>query len=236
MSVITLNELLEAGVHFGHQAKRWNPKIFPYIYTERNGIHIIDLVQTVQLITEAYEFVYNCSQKQKKFLFVGTKRQASGVIEQEAQKCGAFYISQRWLGGMLTNWSTIKSRVARLKELERQEREGLLDELPKKEAAMLRRELFKLKRHLDGIKNMNNLPDVVLLVDTKKENTALQECIKLNIPTIAILDTNCNPDLVDIIVPANDDAIKSIQLILGKLADGIIQGKSSLTELESITE
>lgn len=225
MSVITLNELLEAGVHFGHQAKRWNPKIFPYIYTERNGIHIIDLVQTVQLMTEAYEFVRSLAQKGKTFLFVGTKRQASEIVEQEAQRCNAFYISQRWLGGMLTNWSTIKSRIARLKELEKYEKEGLTNDLPKKEAAALRRELFKLKKHLDGIKNMSTLPDAVIFVDPKKENTALQECVKLNIPTVAILDTNCDPDLIDIIIPANDDAIRSIKLIISKLSTAIIEGK-----------
>nr|WDA98912.1 ribosomal protein S2 [Sciadococcus taiwanensis] len=231
MSVITLSELLEAGVHFGHQAKRWNPKIFPYIYTERNGIHIIDLVQTVQLITEAYEFVRSLAEKEKTFLFVGTKRQAAEIIEEEAQRCNAFYISQRWLGGMLTNWSTIKSRVARLKELEQKEKEGIINELPKKEAAVLRRELFKLKKHLDGIKNMNTLPDAVVFVDPKKENTAVQECVKLRIPTIAILDTNCDPDLVDIIIPANDDAIRSIKLILNKLSTAIIEGKEQASNL-----
>nr|WDB00638.1 ribosomal protein S2 [Cavernulicola chilensis] len=231
MTVITLNELLEAGVHFGHQAKRWNPKVFPYIYTERNGIHIIDLVQTVQLMTEAYEFTRTCAQKEKKFLFVGTKKQASAIVEQEAQRCNSFYISQRWLGGLLTNWTTIESRIARLKKLEKQENEGILNELPKKEAAAIRRELSKLQKHLDGIKNMNSIPDVVIFVDPKKENTALQECVKLGIPTIALLDTNCDPNLIDVIIPANDDAIRSIKLIISKLANAILEGTEQTLSL-----
>jgi small subunit ribosomal protein S2 len=226
MAVVTLAELLEAGVHFGHQARRWNPKMFPYIYAERNGIHIIDLVQTAQLLTNACEFVRKASQEGKRFLFVGTKRQAASVICQEAERCGAYYINQRWLGGILTNWFTIKTRVERLKDLEQKEESGYLDQLPKKEAASLRRELEKLRKNLNGIKNMKRLPDLVVIVDQKRESTAIQECIKLNIPVISILDTNCDPDLTDIPIPANDDAIRSIKLILGKLADSICEGNN----------
>jgi len=226
MAVVTLAELLEAGVHFGHQARRWNPKMFPYIYAERNGIHIIDLVQTSQLLTNACEFVRKASQEGKRFLFVGTKRQAASVICQEAERCGAYYINQRWLGGILTNWFTIKTRVERLKDLEQKEESGYLDQLPKKEAASIRRELEKLRKNLNGIKNMKRLPDLVVIVDQKRESTAIQECIKLKIPVISILDTNCDPDLTDIPIPANDDAIRSIKLIIGKLADSICEGSN----------
>nr|QUE28228.1 ribosomal protein S2 [Pseudoerythrocladia kornmannii] len=224
MAIVTLADLLEAGVHFGHQSQRWNPKMFPYIYTERNGIHIIDLVQTAQLLTEAYEFIKQSASEGKKFLFVGTKRQAAGIIAEESIRCNSFFVNQRWLGGMLTNWVTIKSRVERLKALERKEASGDLEKLPKKEASMLRKELEKLRKHLGGIKDMNTLPDVVIIVDQKKEITAIQECIKLGIPTICILDTNANPDLVEIPIPANDDAIRSLKLILGKLSDAICEG------------
>lgn len=227
MAVVSLSELLEAGVHFGHQARRWNPKMFPYIYTERNGIHIIDLVQTAQLLTEAYDFIRNCSSEGKKFLFLGTKRQAAGIIANEALRSNSYYVNQRWLGGMLTNWVTIKSRVERLKELEKQEESGIISQLPKKEAAALRRELYKLKKHLDGIKEMKKLPDLIVIVDQKRETTAIQECIKLGIPTICILDTNCNPEIIDIPIPANDDAIRSIKLVISKIADAILEGQSS---------
>ncbi len=226
MAVVSLAELLEAGVHFGHQSRRWNPKMFPYIYAERNGIHIIDLVQTSQLLTNACEFVRKSSQEGKKFLFVGTKRQAASVVCQEAERCGAYYINQRWLGGILTNWFTIKTRVERLKNLEQQEENGYLDQLPKKEAASLRRELEKLRKNLNGIKNMKRLPDLVVIIDQKRESTAVQECIKLNIPVISILDTNCDPDLTDIPIPGNDDAIRSIKLILSKVADSIYEGNN----------
>nr|QUE29175.1 ribosomal protein S2 [Erythrotrichia welwitschii] len=224
MAVVTLADLLEAGVHFGHQSQRWNPKMFPYIYTERNGIHIIDLLQTAQLLTEAHSFIKQSASEGKKFLFVGTKRQAAGIIAEEAKRCNSFYVNQRWLGGMLTNWITIKSRVERLKNLERKEASGEIEKLGKKEASMLRKELEKLRKHLGGIKEMNSLPDVVIVVDQKKELTAIQECIKLGIPTICILDTNANPDLVEIPIPANDDAIRSLKLILGKLSDAICEG------------
>nr|YP_010986191.1 ribosomal protein S2 [Polyopes affinis]WOL37109.1 ribosomal protein S2 [Polyopes affinis] len=226
MAIVSLAELLEAGVHFGHQARRWNPKMFPYIYTERNGIHIIDLVQTAQLLTEAYEFVKNSAKEGKKFLFLGTKRQAAGIIGQEALRSNSYYVNQRWLGGMLTNWITIKSRVERLKDLEEQEESGLFNKLPKKEASVMRRELEKLRKHLNGIKDMKKLPDLVIIVDQKRETTAIQECLKLGIPTICILDTNCNPEIIDIPIPANDDAIRSIQLVISKMADAILEGYS----------
>nr|QJF58289.1 30S ribosomal protein S2 [Corallina officinalis]QJF58488.1 30S ribosomal protein S2 [Corallina officinalis]QJF58687.1 30S ribosomal protein S2 [Corallina officinalis]QJF58886.1 30S ribosomal protein S2 [Corallina officinalis] len=226
MASISLSDLLEAGVHFGHQARRWNPKMFPYIYTERNGIHIIDLVQTAQLLTEAYDLVKNFAADNKKFLFVGTKRQAASIISEQAIRSNSFYVNQRWLGGMLTNWQTIRSRVERLKSLEKQEETGLLDRLPKKEASNLRKELEKLKKHLDGIKNMKKIPDIVIVVDQKREATAIQECIKLGITTICILDTNCNPDLIDIPIPANDDAIRSIKLIVSQIADAILEGQN----------
>nr|YP_009315545.1 Ribosomal protein S2 [Liagora brachyclada]SCW24203.1 Ribosomal protein S2 [Liagora brachyclada] len=226
MAIVTLEELLESGVHFGHQSRRWNPKMFPYIYTERNGIHIIDLVQTAQLLTEACDFVRKCSAEGKKFLFLGTKRQAAEIIAQEATRSNSYYVNQRWLGGMLTNWVTIKSRVDRLKLLEMQDDTGIIDKLPKKEGAVTRRELEKLRKHLDGIKNMNGLPDIVVIVDQRREVTAIQECLKLGIPTICILDTNCNPEIVDIPIPANDDAIRSIKLVVGRLADAVINGSA----------
>merc|ERR1711906_56 len=232
MAVVTLSELLEAGVHFGHQSRRWIPKMFPYIYAERNGIHIIDLVQTAELLTEACNFVRKASEEGKKFLFVGTKRQAAGVIAQEAERCGAHYINQRWLGGILTNWFTIRTRVERLKDLESKEESGYLDQLPKKETALLRRELEKLRKNLDGIKNMKRLPDLVVIVDQKRESTAVQECRKLGIPIISILDTNCNPDLVDIPIPGNDDAVRSIKLILSSLTESIKNGNIDFPQTE----
>jgi small subunit ribosomal protein S2 len=226
MTVVTLGELLDAGVHFGHQASRWNPKMFPYIYAEQNGIHVIDLVQTSRLLTYAYDYVQANSRENKTFLFVGTKRQATNIIAEEAKKCGAAYVNHRWLGGMLTNWSTVQTRVAYLKELDEKERTGEFDLLPKKEAALLRREHDKLRQNLDGLKEMKQIPDVVIIIDPKRENTAILECRKLGIPIISILDTNCDPNLVDIPIPANDDAVRSIKLILSKLTEGIIAGRS----------
>lgn len=237
MAVVTLAELLEAGVHFGHQSRRWNPKMFPYIYAERNSIHIIDLVQTAQLLTQACEFARKASEEGKQFLFVGTKRQAASVIAQEAERCGAYYVNQRWLGGILTNWFTIRTRVERLKDLEHKEESGYLDQLPKKETAMLRRELEKLRKNLTGIKNMKRLPDLVVIVDQKRESTAVQECITLGIPIISILDSNCDPDLTNVPIPGNDDAIRSIKLIIGKLADSISEGnKGQLSSPDSELE
>ncbi|MDB9518807.1 30S ribosomal protein S2 [Roseofilum reptotaenium CS-1145] len=224
MPVVSLAQLLESGVHFGHQTRRWNPKMSQYIYTSRNGVHIIDLVQTAQKIEEAYRYMRTMSEQGRKVLFVGTKRQAAGIIAQEASRCGAYYINQRWLGGMLTNWATIKNRVERLKELERLENSGALDLRPKKEASVLRREMGKLQKYLGGIKTMRKVPDIVVVIDQRREYNAVQECIKLNIPIVALLDTNCNPDPVDYPIPANDDAIRSIKLIVGKLADAIYEG------------
>ncbi len=225
MPVVTFAELLESGVHFGHQTRRWNPRMAQYIYTARNGVHIIDLVQTAQLIEDAYEFMRSSAERGKKVLFVGTKRQAAGIIAQEASRCGSYYVNQRWLGGMLTNWETIKTRVDRLKELENLETTGALEKRPKKEGSMLRRELGKLQKYLGGIKTMRKVPDIVVIVDQKREHNAISECQKLNIPVLSILDTNCDPDVVDIPIPANDDAIRSIKLILGKLADAIHEGR-----------
>ena len=227
MTVITLGELLDAGVHFGHQASRWNPKMFPYIYTEQNGIHVIDLVQTARLLTHAYNYVQEASKEKKTFLFVGTKRQASTVIAEEATKCGAHYINHRWLGGILTNWSTAQTRIEYLKSLDKKEEDGTLNSLPKKEAALLRREHEKLNHNIGGLREMTQIPDIVILVDPKRENTALLECKKLGITVISILDTNCDPNLVDIPIPANDDAVRSIKLILSTLSNGISQGKKS---------
>ena len=225
--VITLGELLDAGVHFGHQASRWNPKMFPYIYAEQNGIHVIDLVQTARLLTHAYNYVRKASQEKKSVLFIGTKRQATAIIAEEAQKCGAHYVNNRWLGGMLTNWSTVQSRVAYLKELDKKEETGELDKLPKKEAALLRRKHDKLRQNLGGLREMTQLPDLVIVVDPKRESTAIAECRKLEIPIVSILDTNCDPNVVDIPIPANDDAIRSIKLIISTLSDAIIVGKQS---------
>lgn len=227
MTVVTLRQLLDAGVHFGHQASRWNPKMFPYIYTEQNGIHVIDLVQTARLLSYARKYVKKASQAQKTFLFIGTKRQASSIIVEEATRCNAHYVNHRWLGGILTNWATVQKRIAYLRELDRKEEEGIFELLPKKEAALLRREHDKLRQNIGGLRKMSQVPDVAIIVDPKRENTALLECRKLNIPIISILDTNCDPNLVDIPIPANDDAVRSIKLILSKLADGIIEGQNT---------
>ncbi|MBW4647624.1 MAG: 30S ribosomal protein S2 [Kastovskya adunca ATA6-11-RM4] len=232
MAVISLAQMLESGVHFGHQTRRWNPKMDTYIYTARNGVHIIDLVQTAQLMEDAYNYMRTASEQGKKVLFVGTKRQAAGIIAQEAARCGSYYVNQRWLGGMLTNWETIKTRVERLKDLERRETSGALDLLPKKEAAMLRRELSKLQKYLGGIKLMRKIPDIVVIVDQRREYNAILECEKLAIPIVSMLDTNCDPDVVDIPIPANDDAIRSIKLIVGKLADAIYEGRHGQLESE----
>ncbi|HEY9904536.1 MAG TPA: 30S ribosomal protein S2 [Candidatus Sericytochromatia bacterium] len=232
MPVISLAEMLESGVHFGHQTRRWNPRMDQYIYTARNGVHIIDLVQTAQLMDAAYNYMRTASEQGKKFLFVGTKRQAAGIIAQEASRCGAYYVNQRWLGGMLTNWETIKTRVERLKELERREESGALDLLPKKEASVLRRELGKLQKYLGGIKLMRKVPDVVVIVDQRREYNAILECEKLSIPIVSMLDTNCDPNVADIPIPANDDAIRSIKLIVGKLADAIYEGRHGQLEVE----
>lgn len=227
MSNITLSALLEAGVHFGHKAYRWNPKMFPYIYSEINNIHILDLVQSANLLKEANNYLKIASTKKKTFLFIGTKRQASTLIAQEAKRCNCYYVNHRWLGGMLTNWSTLKIRIARLKDLEKQEADKTFNLLTKKEAALRRKELSKLRKHLDGIKDMPKIPDIAIIVDQKREITAIKECRKLGIPVVSILDTNCDPDLVDIPIPGNDDAVRSIKLILNSLTDSIISGQVS---------
>jgi small subunit ribosomal protein S2 len=226
MATVQLAQLLEAGVHFGHKANRWNPKMFPYIYSERDGIHILDLVQTSQLLNEASQFVNTAAQKDKIFLFVGTKRQATAIIEQEAKNCNSYYVNHRWLGGMLTNWKTVCTRIERLKKLERQEQDGIFDLLPKKEVASTRKELEKLRMHLNGIKDMPRTPDVMIVVDQRRELTAIKEAISLNIPVISILDTNCDPDIVDIPIPGNDDSIGSIKLLLNTLGSNILSGQN----------
>jgi small subunit ribosomal protein S2 len=227
MTVITLGELLDAGVHFGHQSSRWNPKMFPYIYAEQNGIHVIDLVQTARLLTHAYHYVRKAAQENKSFVFIGTKRHAAGIIAEEAQKCGASYVNHRWLGGTLTNWSTVQTRVEYFKELDRKEQEGELDKLPKKEAALFRRKHDKLRQNLGGLSELKQIPDVAIVVDPKRESTAVAECKKLGIPIISIMDTNCDPNIADIPIPANDDAVRSIKLILSTLSDGINLGKQT---------
>ena len=227
MTLVTLGELLDAGVHFGHQSSRWNPKMFPYIYTEQNGIHVIDLVQTARLLTHAYNYVQKAAKEGKTFLFIGTKRQAAAIIAEEAQKCGSYYVNNRWLGGILTNWSTVQNRVEYLKDLNQKEESGELDRLPKKEAALLRREQDKLRHNLGGLTSMTQIPDIAIVVDPKRESTAIAECKKLGITIISILDTNCDPTMVDIPVPANDDAVRSIKLIISTLSDAIITGKQA---------
>jgi small subunit ribosomal protein S2 len=225
MSDITLSQLLEAGVHFGHKAHRWNPKMFPYIYSEVNNIHILDLIQSATLLKIANGYLESSASDGKTFLFVGTKRQATTLIAQEAKRCNSYYVNHRWLGGMLTNWSTVKERIKRLKDLEKQEADGTFELLSKKEVAVRRKELSKLRKHLDGIKTMPNIPDVAIIIDQKREITAVLECRKLGIPIVSILDTNCDPELVDVPIPGNDDAVRSIKLILNSLTDSIIKGQ-----------
>jgi len=227
MTLVTLGELLDAGVHFGHQSSRWNPKMFPYIYTEQNGIHVIDLVQTARLLAHAYNYVEKASKEGKQFLFIGTKRQAAAIMAEEAKKCGAHYINHRWLGGTLTNWATVQGRVEYLKELNNKEESGVLDSLPKKEAALLRREREKLLQNLGGLTEMSQVPDIAIVVDPKREATAIAECRKLGITIISILDTNSDPNVVDIPIPANDDAVRSIKLIISALSNGILAGKQT---------
>ena len=226
MSNVSLSELLDAGVHFGHKAYRWNPKMFPYIYSEVNNIHILDLVQSATLLKEAQSYLKLASSQGKKFLFIGTKSQAKNSIETEAKRCDSFYVNHRWLGGMLTNWITLKKRIEYLKDLEQQFDNNTFSLLTKKEAVLRKKELDKLRKNLDGIKGMKSLPDVVIIIDQKQEMTAIRECRKLEIPIVSILDTNCDPDLVDIPIPGNDDAVRSIKLILTLLTDSIIKGQT----------
>ena len=225
MSVISMKQLLEAGVHFGHQTRRWNPKMREYIFTERNGIYIIDLQKTVKKIDEAYAFVRDVAMDNGTVLFVGTKKQAQESIEQEAKRCEMFYVNQRWLGGLLTNFKTIQSRIAKLREIEKMEENGDFDLLPKKEVVKLKYIQDKLEKNLGGIKEMKKLPSCMFVVDPRKEHIAVQEARCLGIPIVAIVDTNCDPDDVDYVIPGNDDAIRAVKLIAAKIADAVIEGK-----------
>jgi len=220
-----MKQLLEAGVHFGHQTRRWNPKMAEYIFTERNGIYIIDLQKTVKKVEEAYEFVKEVAASGKSILFVGTKKQAQESIESEAVRCDMFYVNQRWLGGMLTNFKTIKKRIERLKELENMENDGSFEVLPKKEVIKLKAEKEKLQKNLNGIKNMTDLPGAIFIVDPRKEKIAIQEAHILGIPVVAIVDTNCDPEEVDYPIPGNDDAIRAVKLLTSKIADAVIEAR-----------
>ena len=229
MSVISMKQLLEAGVHFGHQTRRWNPKMAPYIYTERNGIYIIDLQKSVGMVDTAYNAVADIASQGGIILFVGTKKQAQDAIKTEAERCGMFYVNERWLGGMLTNFKTIQSRIKRLKEIERMSEDGTFDVLPKKEVIGLRKEWEKLEKNLGGIKNMKRIPDAIFVVDPKKERICVQEAHALGIPLIGIADTNCDPEELDFVIPGNDDAIRAVKLIVGKMADAVIEANQGET-------
>ena len=225
MAVVAMKQLLEAGVHFGHQTRRWDPKMAEYIFQARNGIHIIDLQKTSKKLDEAYAFVKEQAEEGKTVLFVGTKKQAQECMKEAALKCGMFYVDQRWLGGMLTNFGTIQKRIQRLKDLEAMEQDGTFDVLPKKEVILLKKEMEKLERNLGGIKEMNELPGVIFLVDPKKERIAILEAKKLGIPVVGLVDTNCNPEEVDYAIPGNDDAIRAVKLIADVMANAVIEGK-----------
>ena len=225
MSVISMKQLLEAGVHFGHQTRRWNPKMATYIFTERNGIYIIDLQKTVKKIEQAYAFVRQISEEGGTMLFVGTKKQAQEAVAEEAERCGMYFVNQRWLGGTLTNFQTIQKRIARLLELRRMEEDGTFDVLPKKEVIVLRHEMEKLDKFLGGIAEMDRLPNVLFVIDPRKEKNAIAEAKRLGIPVVAIVDTNCDPDEVDYVIPGNDDAIRAVKLLTAKIADAMIEGR-----------
>ncbi len=239
MSVISMKQLLEAGVHFGHQTKRWNPKMAEYIYTERNNIHIIDLQKSVVKVDEAYQAVADIAANGGNILFVGTKKQAQDAVKTEAERCGMFYVNERWLGGMLTNFKTIESRIARLKAIEAMQEDGTFDVLPKKEVIKLKKELEKLEKNLGGIKNMKRIPDAIFVVDPKKERICVQEAHALGVKLIGIADTNCDPEELDVVIPGNDDAIRAVKLIVAKMADAVIeanQGEEALAEEETAVE
>ena len=225
MSVISMKQLLEAGVHFGHQTRRWNPKMAPYIYTERNGIHIIDLQKTVGMVDDAYNAVFDIVSQGGTVLFVGTKKQAQETVAAEAERCGMYFVNERWLGGMLTNFRTIQSRIARLKKIEKMEEDGTFDVLPKKEVAALKKEQEKLQRNLGGIKEMDRIPDAIFVVDPKKERLCIQEAQSLGLTILGIADTNYDPDELDYIIPGNDDAIRAVKLIVSKMADAVVEAK-----------
>ncbi|MCI8627548.1 MAG: 30S ribosomal protein S2 [Lachnospiraceae bacterium] len=228
MSVISMKQLLEAGVHFGHQTRRWNPKMAEYIYTERNGIHIIDLQKSVGKVDEAYYAIKDIVADGGTVLFVGTKKQAQDAVKLEAERCGMFYVNERWLGGMLTNFKTIQSRVARLKKIEEMSEDGTFDVLPKKEVIALRKEWSKLEKNLGGIKNMKRIPDAIFVVDPKKERICVQEAHTLGVPLIGIADTNCDPEELDYVIPGNDDAIRAVKLIVAKMADAVIEANQGV--------
>ena len=232
MSVISMKQLLEAGVHFGHQTRRWNPKMAPYIYTERNGIYIIDLQKSVGKVDEAYNAIRDCVANGGKILFVGTKKQAQDSIKNEAERCGMYYVNQRWLGGMLTNFKTIQSRIAQLKKIEAMEADGTFDVLPKKEVINLKKQQEKLEKNLGGIKEMQDIPDMIFVVDPRKERICIQEAETLGIPLVGICDTNCDPEELDYVIPGNDDAIRAVKLIVSKMADAVIEANQG----ESMTD
>ena len=236
MAVISMKQLLEAGVHFGHQTRRWNPKMAPYIFTERNGIYIIDLQKTVKKIDEAYDFMKEVGASGKPVLFVGTKKQAQQAIMDEARRCGQFYVSERWLGGMLTNHKTIATRIARLNAIKTMEEDGTFDKLSKKEVTKLRGEMEKLEKYLGGMKDMKGMPGALFIVDPKKERIAVKEARILGIPIVGIVDTNCDPDDVDYVIPANDDAIRAVKLIAGRMADAVIEANQGESFDEGTTE
>lgn len=235
-NVISMKQLLEAGVHFGHQTRRWNPKMAEYIFTERNGIYIIDLQKTVKKLDEAYNFVKEISTEGKSVLFVGTKKQAQESVKEEALRAGAFYVNARWLGGMMTNFTTIRRRVARLKQLRAMEEDGTFDLLPKKEVIKLNLEIEKLEKFLGGIKDMDELPGALFIIDPRKERIAVAEAKKLNIPIVAIVDTNCDPDEIDYVIPGNDDAIRAVKLIAGAMADAVIEGREGQMGAAEVVE
>ena len=230
MAVISMKQLLEAGVHFGHQTRRWNPKMATYIFTERNGIYIIDLQKTVKKLEEAYFFVRDMAASGKSILFVGTKKQAQDAIKEEAERCGQFYVNARWLGGMLTNFKTMRTRIARLNQLQKMQADGTFDLLPKKEVIKLQLEIAKLEKYLGGVKEMKELPGALFVVDSRKEKNAIAEARKLGIPIVAIVDTNCDPDEIDYVIPGNDDAIRAVKLIVSKMADAVIEAKQGAEE------
>ena len=223
--MVTMKDLLECGVHFGHQTRRWNPKMATYIFTERNGIYIIDLQKTVKKVEEAYNFVRQLASEGETMLFVGTKKQAQEAVKEEAQRCDMYFVNERWLGGMLTNFQTIQKRISRLRELENMEEKGLFDVLPKKEVITLRHEMERLQKFLGGIKAMHKLPGALFVIDPRKERIAIAEARKLGIPIVAIVDTNCDPDEIDYVIPGNDDAIRAVKLLTAKVADAIMEGR-----------
>lgn len=235
MAIISMKQLLEAGVHFGHQTRRWNPKMAPYIFTERNGIYIIDLQKTVKKVEECYNFLRDVAARGENILFVGTKKQAQEAMREEALRCNMFYVNERWLGGMLTNFKTIQTRINRLRKLEAMEADGTFDVLPKKEVIGLRLEMEKLTKYLGGIKDMKKLPGALFIVDPRKENIAVLEARKLNIPIVATVDTNCDPDVIDHVIPANDDAIRAVKLLTAKMADAVLEGRQGM-QMEKAAE